>query len=169
MKIGRSYIEDPLYRVRRTTTGLLDQKRDRVRLINQPKPAAAVTTPLIARIEKYATANQNAVRIRNKRRDPPHVVVPAQWSLGALHAIVDVGANGFIPMAIVGRVDRIFGRVFGNRESRNRQLEHARATIKRKDMRTVAESENEGSLRSVNDEARGELLVARAKKMAGRL
>src|ERR1700738_2909277 len=125
----------------------------------------AITAPLIARIEEDAAAHQNPIRISDKRCDPTHAVIPEQGSIGTFDAIVDEGANGIIPMAVVGGVDGVLGGVCGNRQSRDRKPKHAGSTIESENMHPVAQCENEGGLGSVDDEPCAHLLVTRAQKV----
>jgi len=123
VEFPRFYIQDALHRIGGASTGLLDQQRDWVRFVDQAQPTAMVAAPLIAGIKEHAPAQQNAIRICNQRRGPAHVVILGQRPVGAAYAIVHVGADRIVPVAIVCGVHRVFCRIAWNREMRNRQPE----------------------------------------------
>src|SRR5271165_3437480 len=124
-----------------------------------------VATPFIGRVKKNAAACENAVRFCDEGGDPAHVVVLGQWSFESCYAVVDVSSNGISPMAIVRGVDRVFRRVLGNRDFRDCEPEHTGVAVKSENVHTIAEGQCQGSLRPVDKESGGDLVLARPQKM----
>src|SRR5690349_16645487 len=80
---ARHPIEDALAASRALAIGLFHQERDRVRLVNQPQPAVAISLSCIARIKVNPAANENAMRLGDHRPGPAHVEVVRAWTVRA--------------------------------------------------------------------------------------
>jgi hypothetical protein len=91
-----------------------------------------MTVSLVSGVEKYAAPRQNTVGVRDERRGPLHVMVAVEWPVGAFNAVVDVRANGIIPVAIVGGVDGKLRRILGNAEPGNPESKHVCSAIESK-------------------------------------
>jgi hypothetical protein len=91
-----------------------------------------MTVSLVSGVEKYAAPRQNTVGVRDERRGPLRVMVAVEWPVGAFNAVVDVRANGIIPVAIVGGVDGKLRRILGNAEPGNPESKHVCSAIESK-------------------------------------
>src|SRR5512140_2805377 len=94
VEFGRSQVQDALHSVSCGAACLFNQKRNRIRLVDEAMSTGDVATPFIARVKKNAAACENAVRFCDQGGDPAHVVVLGQWSFESCYAVVDVSANG---------------------------------------------------------------------------
>ena len=84
---------------------LLDEPGDGIRFVDQAQPPVLVAIAQVARIHVDAAAREHAMRFGHHRGDPAHVEVLAARALGAFQAIVDVDADGLVPVPMVRGVD----------------------------------------------------------------
>ena len=79
--------------------------------VKQAKPSLAIAGTGIGRIEKHAATHQDAKCLCNQRPDPAHVEIRIAPAADTGETFIDVGANGAVPVAAIGRVDGKFRRV----------------------------------------------------------
>ena len=147
--------------------GLLGQEGDGIGLVKKPQAALFVTVATIRRIEEDAAAHEDAVAVGHHRGDPAHVEILAARTFDALHAVVDVGLHGLVPVAIVRGVDRIFGVVVRDQDFRLHQQEGVGVAVEHEQQGAGAEADHQGSLWAVDEEAGGQLRPALLAKGEG--
>ncbi len=102
-----------------------------------------------------------AVEVGHGRRRPAHVEILAARPVAAPHAIVDIGADGLVPVAVVRRVDRVFPRLGRNRNGAMGEDEPPRIAVEHEDVRALADCQHEARVGAVEREASGQLIGAR--------
>src|SRR6185312_7197070 len=122
----------------RASARLLDEKPDRVRLVQQAQPAGCREVFAVAGIHEDAAAHQDAMRLRHERGDPAHVEVAPARTGGARLALIHIASDRSFPVARIRRVDRELGSSLRDAQIRMRQHELADLAIEREAVHAAA-------------------------------
>src|SRR5689334_19644253 len=141
MKRGRRNIEDTLRARRRGATGLLDEPGNRVGFVDQPQAPVLIAVPQIARIHIDPAAGEHAMRFGDHRRKPAHVEVFAARAVRTLEAIVDVDADGLVPVPVVRSIDRELACSGRHAHVLRSESELATAAIEGEDVRALTDGD----------------------------
>ena len=95
----RGDLEDAIPASARASSRLLDDKGDRICLVEQMRLPSLHRVLGVARIQEHAAAHQDAVRLRDQRGDPAHVEIPAARAALSGQALVDVALDRRLPEA----------------------------------------------------------------------
>ncbi len=140
----------------RGPSGPLHHQRHRMRFVQEPQSPLAIAGTRVRRIKEHTAANQNAKRLGHQRADPAHVEIRAA-PVAAGKAFVDIGADRSVPVPVVRRIDREFGRVGRDLRATDGQQELAGQPIENEDIDAPVERQDQRGLRAVNREPRGAL------------
>ncbi len=160
-------VENPVDAVGRGTAGLLDQKGDRVGLVDETQATLAITLAAVGGIAEHAAAHQDAIGVGDQRGDPAHVEVALARTFRALQAVIDIEPDRFVPMPVVGRIDGKLRRARRNDAALMQLDECAHAGREAEDMRSAAQREHQRELRAIDEKAGRKLLVPRLEKSGG--
>src|SRR5262245_35747862 len=100
-------LQQPLAPGRRRPARLLDDPGHGIGLVYQPQAPIAESAPLIAGVKVNAAARDDAEDVDDGRAGPAHVEVATTGAFLAAAAVLDVSADGIVPVARVGIVDRV--------------------------------------------------------------
>src|SRR5208283_2262845 len=89
----------------RAAAGLIDDERDGIALIHQPKPPWLRWFLAVLGAQEDTAAGEDAVGLRHQRGHPAHGEVPASRPGPARQALGDVAAHRRLPEPLVGCVD----------------------------------------------------------------
>src|ERR1019366_5810053 len=123
-----------------------------MRLVDKSQTAVGVAFPRIGRVKEHTAPRQNSIGFSQQRSDPTHVEVLAAWPVDASETFSDEVAYRLFPMTVVGCVDGILRRIDGNLNTSTNGLVCLVVSIKREDINTVAEGEDQRGLRTVDSE-----------------
>ena len=147
-------IEDAATAVGGRPARALDQERHRGGLVDQPEPAIPVPLAGVGGVEIDATAQEDAVDLGHQRPVPARVEVAPERTRRPCEAVVDIGADGLLPVPVVRAVDRVFGGRWGDPQVRPGQPEGAGVAVQREEVDGPARGQDEGRAWPVEDVAR---------------
>ena len=153
-------VQNGLLSVAGGATSLLDQPAHGVGLVHQSEFARFVRLSFVPGIHEDAPAHQNTVHIGHHGGDPAHIEVFAPHAFGSCQALIDVPFDRRIPMAHIAHVDGKLLRLRGNLYVFLCQEERTFFLVQGEHADTVAHSQDQGGLWSVDAVARGHLLAS---------
>lgn len=105
MQGRRNDVENPLFSIMCSASGLLDEQCHRICFIHEAKTRAAATAR-VCWVEEDATSLEDAVDVGHHRGGPAHIIILAQWPLSSKNSFLNIICYSWGPLSPTCHIDR---------------------------------------------------------------